>query len=305
MTTPLDDIYDDLSKRFTEIIKFIIPSGEREFIAAMESVFDVNIFRETLDFQRNSQNDLPHLIMSMSNQIKEKTENVFSTQFSFNSKQYVEYFNGISRLVGIELCKPRPVDPDMDAVAAFEIKKSLKYFGFTPGGTSTNPLINDLVSEAVDILDPHNKGISVTKYINSGNKKIEPVNLYYWPFNKEKLPELYKLLLEGQFIKENLTFEESFAIYNANLKNKTIWLKNRTALFALFYFLYNSSYYNTEVIAVVAEKLFTDNKNASLRSWVTGCQEFFKKVENDKNYLIKKHEQILTLISNLQLPAKC
>lgn len=147
----------------------------------------------------------------------------------------------------------------------------------------------------------------VSEYITDKTTKALdtlPKYLYYWEYDTTKLVDLYQLLLGQDFIQPNENFIQSFSAHEVIPSYKTVWKKepeNQTSLFALLYLLYNKQkYFKNESVGLIAHKLFKlNNTKFSKNNVNTAFNQF---VERDrKDYLNKKHSQIVNLISRLNL----
>ena len=166
-----------------------------------------------------------------------------------------------------------------------------------------------LISEVAFQLPAENRDTinAVSEYLNEKSKKaldILPKNLYYWEYEPTKLMDLYNLLIENDLIEPNDNFVKSFCSFEVKSLYKTVWKKepdNQTSLFALLYLILGKQkIFRNEPVGLIAHKLFKLNKIKFSKNNVNTAFNQF--VERDtKEYLNKKHSQIVHLISRLNL----
>ncbi len=296
-----EEVFAQFSERLEVIIKAVVPVEETGFRSAMHYVFDIEIWKIHLDFAKYCPTDIIHMSLLIKNNIADRWQKVLADQSAYDSERYQIYFQAVADLFGIEMLRPNPIHPEIDPIQGYEIKKLGKVLEFMPGDPTSKDLVNQLLKEAAERLDPNDQGVSINKYINKLEKDLIPKSYYYWPYNMEKLKLLESLLLEGKFIEQNNHFTETFSTIDGARKNKTRWLKSRTNLFALFYLLYKTHFYQGHTIAVITDQLFLEGSKSTNNARQTSLRTFYKRATKDKYFLETKHKEIVMLVSKLNL----
>lgn len=158
------------------------------------------------------------------------------------------------------------------------------------------------------IMVPENKAKEIVSYIHYEKKLLtkssspNPNEYYYWNYPVEKLQQLYDLLLQRQMVAETDAILRLFSKYDVDPKLKIIWKKKQRSLFALLYFIYKKEqFFNSETIDEIAFKLFiVEASKSSVRNVKENYRKFCENAKDPK-YMIKKHSQVLEIISELDL----
>lgn len=92
--------------------------------------------------------------------------------------------------------------------------------------------------------------------LNYGIIKTIVSKLYYWPYSKKSLNDLYKALISNNKIKENKSFILPFKKYSDFPTNLTEWKASQVELMYLLYLIYNKKQHNSQPLHNIAMKLF-------------------------------------------------
>lgn len=197
------------------------------------------------------------------------------------------------------------------------IERSMLYkFIKTLGISKENKLLllNELEQKITDlaflnpIIVPQSKANEILSYIQYERRLMarsdshNPNEYYYWNYPVEKLHQLYNLLLQQQMVPETTTFLQPFSKYDVDPKLKIIWKKGQRSLFALLYLIYKKErFFNSETIDQISFKLFVvDGSKSSVKNIKENYRKFCEKAK-DPEYMIKKHSQVLDIISEIDL----
>jgi hypothetical protein len=155
---------------------------------------------------------------------------------------------------------------------------------------------------------PKNKAKEILSYVQYERRLLIRLSspnsneYYYWNYPVEKLQQLYDLLLQSQLIAETSTILKLFLKYEVDPKLKITWKKDQRSLFALLFLIYKKEqFFNSETIDQIAFKLFiVEGSKLSVKNVKENYRKFCEKAK-DSQYMIKKHSQILDIISELDL----
>ena len=92
--------------------------------------------------------------------------------------------------------------------------------------------------------------------LDYGIVRTDVTNLYYWPYSRKNLSDLYDALITNNKINPNSSFILPFEKYSDFPENLTEWKAPQVELMYLLYLIYKKKQHNSQPLHNIAMKLF-------------------------------------------------